>query len=588
MLQFNQTAREFRSSRWSPGAIVEVLRWRHRLIAASILACLAVALAYLAVAPARYLATSVLLTETKRSPEAAEAAGDAAVDSTVVETQIEAVRSATLALRVIDKLKLVDDPEFGVARQGLLSRLFSGFKSDEQAEIDRRAVALANLREKIGIKRVGRSYVAEITVTALDAQKAAKIANAVAESYITEQLGSRQESQQRSNDWMESRMLELREQATRAEKAAQAAASSNGASASSGTGGDELAFRDLQAKAQIAKANYEAFLSRYTQALQLQQVAIPSTEARVLTWATPPSRPGSPRTGLVLVLSLIAGGTLGVLAAFGAEFLQSPMRSRAQLMAALGIRTFDPVPLSKVRTGLFGRNKGLPVALVGEQGSGVAENALRKVKLAIDQSDPQKASRVIGVTSPLAKDGKTTVAYSLALLFAQGGRRTLLIDANTHNPTLAQTFCEPGMGLLTVFLTTTDDTVVAVTPSEKLSIIGDQQFLSQVHPADAFGSSAMLQALARAQKSFDIVIVDLPPIADNVEVRAIAPLLDRILVVTTWGSELAVLERALESADALVSRVLGIIINKAPTARTGGFVRPITAPRRLKRAVETV
>lgn len=568
-----------------------MLRWRHRMIATVVLVCLAAAAAFLVIAPKKYIATAVLLTETRQMPEqddSSSSSGDSTVDSTVVESQIEAVRSASLALRVIDELGLADDPEFGKPKPTLLSRLIGMIhvRSDKSRKADPREIALDSLLAKVKIDRVGRSYVAEIDATSIDADKAARIANAIADGYIEDQLSARQDSQLRANKWMEDRLADLRDQSVRADKEARAAMVTGSGATQSPTAtsavapSEDLKARDLNAKARIARANYDAYLSRYTQALQLQKVAIPSTSARVLTRALPPNTPGSPRVVLVLALSFIAGSTLGVLGAFGAEFLQSPVRSRSQLSTALGIRTFEPLPLIKVRTGLFGRDKGLPIALVSQAGSGAAaaENELRKVKLALSQFDPQKIIRTIGVTSPHPQDGKTTIAYSLAVLSAQAGSRTLLIDANMHNPTLARAFCAPNSELLTKFMTDADDSIVVVNLADNLSLLGQPSLGTSAHPADIFSCESMQRALQRAQQCFDYIIIDLPAALDHVEARAIAPLLDRVLIVTRWGSPIADLERCMENADTLSSRILGIVINKSPEVRARGFVRPIKAP----------
>lgn len=561
-----------------------MLRWRYRIIILAIIACLAAAVAYLAVTPNKYIATSVLLIETKQMPGDDDAsASDSAIDSTVVESQIEAVRSASLALHVVDKLGLADDPEFGRPKPGPLSRLLAKmpWRGHTPGKVDRREVALDSLRSKIKIERIGRSYVAQIDATSVDRVKAAKIANAIADGYIEEQLSARQDSQQRANKWMEDRLATLRDQAASADKEARAAmvtGSSPGQATPATSSENDFKVQDLAAKARIARASYESYLSRYTQALQLQKVAIPTTTARVLTRAIPPNQPGSPRTSLVLALSFIAGSTLGVLGAFGAEFLWAPIRSRSQLSTALGVRTFEPLPISKVRKGLLGRDKKLPIALVSEAGSGAraAENELRKIKLALNQIDSHKVSRIIGVTSPHYQDGKTTIAYSLALLTAQAGSRTLLIDANMHNSTLARAFCEPDTELFTRFITAADESLMVVHLSDRLSFLGQQQTLAAVaHPADILSCEAMQQALQRAQESFDYVIVDLPPMVNHVEARAIAPLLDRILMVTSWGSPMGDLTRCLENADTFSTRVLGIVINKSPDVRSKGFVRPI-------------
>src|SRR5690606_35320260 len=96
-----------------------VLVWRKRTVVGVLAATLAAGLGYLALVPAHYTATAALLTDTKRTPELQDTGRDVPVDSSVVETQIEAIRSQVLALCVVDKLALDEYPDFNTESSGL-------------------------------------------------------------------------------------------------------------------------------------------------------------------------------------------------------------------------------------------------------------------------------------------------------------------------------------------------------------------------------------------------------------------------------------------------------------------------------------
>src|SRR5436305_217571 len=91
----------------------------------AILTCMLVALAlaglYLIVAPNRFTATAQLLTDTKRSDSPAAQYG--LVDAAVVDSQVETIKSEKIAIAVINKLQLTQDPEF--SENGILGRLLS-------------------------------------------------------------------------------------------------------------------------------------------------------------------------------------------------------------------------------------------------------------------------------------------------------------------------------------------------------------------------------------------------------------------------------------------------------------------------------
>jgi succinoglycan biosynthesis transport protein ExoP len=124
--------------------------------------------------------------------------------------------------------------------------------------------------------------------------------------------------------------------------------------------------------------------------------------------------------------------------------------------------------------------------------------------------------------------------------------------------------------------------------ADNLSFVGQNNFAIPAHPADILSCDAMHQALQRAQGNFDYIIIDLPAMLDHVDARAIAPLLDRVLMVCRWGSPIADLERCLENAEVISSRLLGIVINKSPETRSSGFVRPIKKPEQSDGTVDRV
>ena len=149
-----------------------------------------------------------------------------------------------------------------------------------------------------------------------------------------------------------------------------------------------------------------------------------------------------------------------------------------------------------------------------------------------------------------------------------------------RDPALANIFCEREADLFTKFLTGGDETPTVVRLADNIDFLGQQGVDKFAHPADILSCEAMQHALQRAQGKFDYIIIDLPAMLDHVDARAIAPLLDRVVMVCRWGSPIADLERCLESADVVASRVIGIVINKSPDVRTSGFVRPIRKPEK--------
>jgi uncharacterized protein involved in exopolysaccharide biosynthesis/Mrp family chromosome partitioning ATPase len=563
-------------SQWSLNSLCNVIRWRRSSIILAIISCLGIAIAYLAITPLSYKATAVVETDTKRTPpQPNEFTPDSTIDMAVVETQLEAIRSENLALSVIDKLSLWNDPEFGGERSGLrswIAGLLHGFRSTRYApaavsERERkRQAALDHFRRGLKVERIGRSYVTQITFESRNPETAARVANAIADGYIDDQLNAKQETLQRSNEWMQARIAKLRSDADAAAKAADVFKASNPLNVES-----TLAkLHDLQAQAESSRAAYQTAVNRFNQALQLQQQSVPATEARILTEATPPRDGSSPKAALVLMLAFVGGGTLGAAGAFGREFLQNLVRSPRQLKAELGVKTLCAVPNVPQRRLLGLRRSHTPLVLIDSTAKAktsfsVADEAIRSLKIAVDQYRRDK-SCVIGVTSAGGAEGRTTLAFNLALLGAQCGRRVLLIDGNLRNRKLSSFLApEQTHGLQTLADQSSEFGLCVTNWQETFAFLGGSSDAIKRHPGEILGSPIIAAYMKTASEDYDYVILDLPPALNCSEVQAIAPLTDGFIFVAEWGkTSLQDIERAVANSDVVVQRLIGVALNKVP------------------------
>ena len=130
--------------------------------------------------------------------------GDLPVDSAAVESQVEILRSENIALAVIKDLHLTEDAEFTGSSGGLLGNIFSllgswmaGNPPSSNFDLTRRAAQA--FADRLTIKRVGLTYIIEISFRAHNPQRAAQIANAVADAYIVDQLDAKYQATQRAS-----------------------------------------------------------------------------------------------------------------------------------------------------------------------------------------------------------------------------------------------------------------------------------------------------------------------------------------------------------------------------------------------------
>ena len=207
-------------------------RWKLILSTASVIAAVTY-IALLVVTP-RYTATVQVLLDpgNQKLLGAASIMPELSLDSGNVDSQLSLIRSTNLLRRVVDQTKLTQDPEFGAsARSGLFSLLTSWLSSQQQEAESKAApsssnaiapdvlAAIGHLRAGLEVTRLQRTYVISIAVTSEDPNKAALLANAVADAYVVDQLNARYETAKTAANWLAQRMEGMRTQVQQSEEA---------------------------------------------------------------------------------------------------------------------------------------------------------------------------------------------------------------------------------------------------------------------------------------------------------------------------------------------------------------------------------
>lgn len=199
---------------------LDFLRRRFGWIAAGAIvgALLAGALAF--ATPNRYMATSQLLIDPRdlRVLQNEVQPNQINSDATVafLESQARLIASDSIKRRVIERLGLAGDPDFGGPGRSLLGRI--GLESaDGRAGRDPVLAALAAMDKQIMVRRNERTFVIDVSVVTGEGTKSARVANAMVEAYLEDQTRSRSDTAQRASDALGSRLSELRERVRLAE-----------------------------------------------------------------------------------------------------------------------------------------------------------------------------------------------------------------------------------------------------------------------------------------------------------------------------------------------------------------------------------
>ncbi|MCA1411024.1 polysaccharide biosynthesis tyrosine autokinase [Bradyrhizobium sp. NBAIM20] len=205
---------------------LDIVRRQFPTMVAIASACVILALLYLFTAAPQFTATASMVIDTRKVQlfQQQSMLGDVAVDAAAVETQVEILKSENISLAVIRDLHLVDDPEFTGSDAGLLGSVlsFAGSLFSEQhslSEYEQVRNALGRFEKNRNVSRIKGTYVMEVAFTSKDPGKAAKIANAIVDSYIVDQLEAKYQSTRRASVWLQDRIKELRTQASAAQKA---------------------------------------------------------------------------------------------------------------------------------------------------------------------------------------------------------------------------------------------------------------------------------------------------------------------------------------------------------------------------------
>ncbi|MDB5558567.1 MAG: chromosome partitioning protein ParA [Enterovirga sp.] len=211
--------------------LVDFVRRQWPAVTVALLVFVGLGIAYLILTPPRYTAKSLLMLDARRAQvfQQQSVIGEMNFDDVAVASQVEVLKSVNVALAVVRELKLAEDAEFtGDVRSfvrsllGSVAALVSPTTPDPLSsndELQRRAVM--KLRADLAVQRVGRTYVLEVSYTSLDRHKAARIANAIAEAYILDQLDAKFKATRRASTWLQERINELREEATNSDRAVQ-------------------------------------------------------------------------------------------------------------------------------------------------------------------------------------------------------------------------------------------------------------------------------------------------------------------------------------------------------------------------------
>ncbi|SEI13177.1 polysaccharide biosynthesis tyrosine autokinase [Tardiphaga sp. OK245] len=249
-------------------------RWRAVVLPAAVLG--GIALAYVATATTLYTANSTVLVDPRRANVVEtnqSVLTNFGTDDATIESQTLLIQSLSILQRVVDKLKLTQDLEF-MPKPGLLDPIRNLFRSSSPVdgvspEDAARAYSIYLLQRRMKVTRQGTTFLVDIAVSSESPQKAATIANAVADAYFEEQVRAKFDATRIAAKWLGGQIDALKNRVVTSEQAVADYRSANNLAVSQGVTVNDQQITDLNSKLIAARVQTAEARAKFDQVQQL-------------------------------------------------------------------------------------------------------------------------------------------------------------------------------------------------------------------------------------------------------------------------------------------------------------------------------
>lgn len=291
-----------------------------------------------------------------------------------------------------------------------------------------------------------------------------------------------------------------------------------------------IQFNILRREVDTNRELYNGLLQRYKEVGVAAGVG--TNNISVVDEAKAPIEPYKPNLRLNALLALVLGLIGGIGLAFLLEHLDDTFKQPDEVEKRLGLPVVGMIPRIRQE-----RSESRPLALTGHDDprSAFAE-AYRSLRTALEFSTSSGVPRLLAVTSATTGEGKSTTAVSVAIQFAQAGRKVLLIDADLRRPSLHRIFGLDNSSGLTNLLAGEQVLPVNVAkPTHIPNLFVVPSGPLPPNPAELLSSSKMLGFLVLAAEKFDQVLVDSPPVMGLADALILGHLCDGTLLNIEMG-----------------------------------------------------
>ena len=325
-----------------------------------------------------------------------------------------------------------------------------------------------------------------------------------------------------------------------------------------------IQYDDLKREVDTNSQIYQAMLQRVKESTIAS--AIKASNVRVIDPAVPPLHPYKPNFPMGSAAGLLFGSVFGLLAIVLRARTDVSVHEPGDAGSLLGIPELGVIPRTPPRSvvTLVARGKDLesPVMRLSSSHDSLAADSFRAVLASIIFGGAGERPRVLVITSANAGEGKTTAAANLAMMLAKMNRKVLLIDGDIRSPRIHQIFGLNNSTGVTDLLRKTSPL-----PNPVIHATAPNLYVLAAGPAieagaDLLFSTSMPELIARYRKTFDMVLIDTPPMLSLPDARVLGRISDAVVLIaragkTSRGAVQAAFRRLVDDQ----SNVLGVILN---------------------------
>jgi polysaccharide biosynthesis transport protein len=312
-----------------------------------------------------------------------------------------------------------------------------------------------------------------------------------------------------------------------------------------------------QAEMQTSLQNYRTSYSLLLQSFESIRLAENQSSSGILLKdpAVRSEVPIQPQPVRSAMLAAVVGLFLGAGIIFLIEFLDDSLRDPQEITRKWGI----PV-LGMIVT--FNSNNGNALITEKQPRSPVSE-AFRSIRTNLQFASVTSPLHTLLVTSPSPEDGKTTIVGNLACVFAQVGRKVVVVDSDLRRPTLHKLFERPNrFGLTDQFINPQEYLNGTVQPTEVKNLFLLSSGSLPPNPSELISSHRMVEIIQTLEAQYEVVFLDAPPSLVVTDANVLANHADGvILVIRPSTTKRAAIKYTIEQLAQVKANIVGVVLN---------------------------